>query len=186
MYSQARNIKRPGGQSQRGFTLVEAMVAVMILSVGMIGLAYLQTTGMRFTTTSYQRTQASILAADYFDVMRAHGVISDAAYAAGGSDARDLIQKFDYDPNAVAPDCDHLAATVAEERNCWRRTLMQAIPSSGAEIILETVDPTATAAGGTMATIIIDWRELKPREDPRDPQEWVARSFTATSFLTEL
>lgn len=55
-----------------GFTLLEVLVALSILTVGLLGLAMLQTVGMRFNTNSYSRTQATYLAYDIAERMRAN------------------------------------------------------------------------------------------------------------------
>ena len=59
-------------RSNAGFTLIEALVALAVLSIGLLGLAMLQVQGMKFTTESYFRTQATLLAYDIMDRMRAN------------------------------------------------------------------------------------------------------------------
>jgi len=54
------------------------MVALLIFSIGLLGLAMLQATGLKFNTDSYARTQATILAYDLIDRMRANKVAADA------------------------------------------------------------------------------------------------------------
>jgi len=54
----------------QGLTLVEILVALVVLSVGLLGLAAMQTTSVKFTTSAYQRTQATALAYDLIDRMR--------------------------------------------------------------------------------------------------------------------
>ncbi len=61
-----------------GYTLVEVLVAVVILSVGLLGLAGMQARGMRNSHDAYLRSQAAILAYDIADRMRAN---RDAALA---------------------------------------------------------------------------------------------------------
>lgn len=56
----------------RGFTLIEVLVALFVLAVGLLGLALLQTTGLRLNTDSYSRTQATYAAYDIIDKMRAN------------------------------------------------------------------------------------------------------------------
>ena len=58
----------------RGFTLIEVLVALFVLAIGLLGLAMLQTTGLRFNTNSYTRTQATLLAYDIIDRMRTNRV----------------------------------------------------------------------------------------------------------------
>ena len=55
---------------QRGFSLVEVLVAMLVLAIGLLGLAALQTQGVRFNHDAYVRTSATNLAADILDAMR--------------------------------------------------------------------------------------------------------------------
>ena len=63
---------------QRGFTLIEVLVAVLVLSIGLLGLAALQTSGLGMNHSAYLRSQATILAADMADRMRANQDAVDA------------------------------------------------------------------------------------------------------------
>lgn len=58
-------------RTQSAFTLMEVLVAIIILAVGMLGLAGLQLAGMRNNHSSFLRTQATLAAADLIDRMRA-------------------------------------------------------------------------------------------------------------------
>jgi type IV pilus assembly protein PilV len=62
---------RPG-KGAAGFTLLEVLVAVVVLSVGLLGLASLQVNGLRFNHSAYMRTQATLLAEELADRMRAN------------------------------------------------------------------------------------------------------------------
>lgn len=53
-----------------GFTLVEVLVTMVILSVGLLGIAALHTASLRNNLDSALRSQASALAADIADRMR--------------------------------------------------------------------------------------------------------------------
>ena len=65
--------------SQKGFSLIEVLVALLILSIGLLGLAALQTTSLQYNTGSYLRTQATFLAYDILDRMRANSAaVADA------------------------------------------------------------------------------------------------------------
>ena len=54
----------------RGFTLIEIMVAVVVLAIGLLGLAGLQATSLRFNSSAYLRSQATNLAYAMADRMR--------------------------------------------------------------------------------------------------------------------
>ncbi len=66
--------------AQRGFTLVEVMIAVLILGFGLLGLALLQTMNVRFVQSSNFRTQATNLSYELLDQVRANR-ISRSSYA---------------------------------------------------------------------------------------------------------
>jgi type IV pilus assembly protein PilV len=55
---------------QSGVSLIEVMVAFVVLSVGLLGLALLQAKGMRLNTDAYLRSQATILANEIIESMR--------------------------------------------------------------------------------------------------------------------
>ncbi len=63
---------------QHGFSLVEVLVTMVIMAVGLLGLAGLQVTSLRNTESAYQRTQASLLANDILDRMRANSTGVDS------------------------------------------------------------------------------------------------------------
>jgi len=61
-----------------GFSLLEVLVAIVVLSIGLLGLAGMQATGLKNNNSSYQRSQANILANEILDRMRANQVGVDA------------------------------------------------------------------------------------------------------------
>ncbi len=68
---------------QSGFSLIEALVSIVVVGVGLLGLAFLQAQGMAFNTSSYVRTQATLAAYDLVDRMRANPVAAlTGAYVA--------------------------------------------------------------------------------------------------------
>lgn len=55
-----------------GFTLIEVLVAMLVLSIGLLGLAGLQLTSLRTTNSAYWSSQAVWLSYDIVDRMRAN------------------------------------------------------------------------------------------------------------------
>jgi type IV pilus assembly protein PilV len=80
-----------------GFTLIEVMIAVLVMGVGLLGFALLQTMNVRFTKSAQQRTVATNLAYEIIDIMRSqrsrgsyfNGITYDSFGAAAGACARD-------------------------------------------------------------------------------------------------
>lgn len=66
-------IALPGKNSAaKDFTLIEVMVALLVLSVGLLGLAGLQLHALQYTHSSYQRTLVNIQALDMAERMWTH------------------------------------------------------------------------------------------------------------------
>ncbi len=59
-------------QYSSGFTLIEILVAVLVMAIGLLGMAALQGAGLRNNQTAYYRSQAASLAYDMGDRMRAN------------------------------------------------------------------------------------------------------------------
>ncbi len=60
--------------NDRGFTLIEALVALVVLSIGMLGIAALYVESLKAGRTAIYRTQAVALAADMADRIRVNPV----------------------------------------------------------------------------------------------------------------
>ena len=74
-----RNRTSPAAMRRNGgFTLVEAMVALIVLSVGLLGIAALYVETLRANRTSLHRTEAVNLATDIADRMRSNRLPADA------------------------------------------------------------------------------------------------------------
>ena len=65
-----------------GFSLVEALVALVVLSIGMLGIAALHVESLRSGRTALTRTTAVALAADMADRIRANRTATKADYEA--------------------------------------------------------------------------------------------------------
>lgn len=99
--------------SQSGAGLVEVAVAILVLSIGAIGLASLQISAKRAGYEAMQRTEASSLAMEIFERMRANpDVLDDYEVAAVGSAARSL-------PTAPDPQCIGSTDCTAAELAAW-------------------------------------------------------------------
>ena len=75
----------------RGFSLLEALIAILIFSFGLLGLAGLMIVAVKTNQSAYLRTQATFVASSMADRMRANtmGVWDsayDGAYPATGTD----------------------------------------------------------------------------------------------------
>lgn len=74
-------------KSQKGFNLIESMIATLIISVGLLGVAGMQILAMKGTGNAFQQGQASNFAKGLLEKMRSNpqGVF-DGNYIADSSD----------------------------------------------------------------------------------------------------
>ncbi|WP_290648920.1 type IV pilus modification protein PilV [Aquisalimonas sp.] len=59
-------------KGQRGFSLLEVLIGLLVLSIGLLGIAGLQTIGMKSSHNAYLGSQAAALAYDMADRVRAN------------------------------------------------------------------------------------------------------------------
>jgi len=79
----------PAAPAQHGFTLIEALVALVVLSVGLLGVAKLVLGAVHADDSAYMRSQATQLAYELLDEMRANrpgAIANDYALAAAAND----------------------------------------------------------------------------------------------------
>lgn len=73
MHKDSMTTRRSGfPKGVAGFSLMEVLVAVLILAIGLLGLAGLQSTAMKQTHSAATRSKAAVLAYDMVDRMRAN------------------------------------------------------------------------------------------------------------------
>lgn len=77
--------------NSKGFSLLEVMITLLILSVGLLGLAGLQAQSLRFNHFSFMRGQSSMLAYAMADRMRANrfAVVTNAGNYVGAYNETD-------------------------------------------------------------------------------------------------
>ena len=74
-------------QSSRGFTLVEAVVSIGLLTSGLVAFAYVASLGIRLTAEAKYRTLATIAASQKLEQLRATRSLVDVSGAAEYLDA---------------------------------------------------------------------------------------------------
>lgn len=68
------NAMKPAYKKNQGFTLIEALISVVVLAIGLLGLAGLQAASISNNQSAYNRSQATQLAYDIADRIRANAV----------------------------------------------------------------------------------------------------------------
>lgn len=145
-------------RKQSGFTLLEILVAMLILAIGLLGLAGLMTSSMRDNLSASHRTQATWMAYDMIDRMRANRV-----GAIAGSYATAM---------AAAAACSPAVPTgtvPAQDIAAWKSQLACVLPAGTGSIAVDT--------GTREATIVIRW------DDSRGTQGTATQTFRVETQL---
>lgn len=113
-----------------GFTMIEVLIAILVLAFGLLGFAFLQTMNVRFTKSAEQRTVATNLAYELVDMMRSQRSL--AFYY-------NRITPASFDSVVVPPTgCARpVAATPAANIIRWRCEVRAALPGGHADVDLE-------------------------------------------------
>ncbi len=88
----------------RGVTLIEVLVAIVITSIGILGFASLQFLGLNSNQSAYYRSQASFIASDLSERMRAN------------IDGMNANSYAPFDSSAIIA-CNAVPANFCDERN---------------------------------------------------------------------
>jgi len=130
--------------SQHGFGLVEALVALVVVSVGMIGIAVLYGQGLAASRTALFRTQAVNLASDMADRIRLNRR-AGATYQTGGAGTN---RNCEPGGNTCTP-----AQMAEHDLFVWNAQIDRQLPGADGVVVF-------TAAAQPTYSIRITWQEV--------------------------
>ena len=130
-------------RQQRGVTLIESLIAAVVMSIGMLGIAALQLTAVSQNSSALNHSQAAWLASNMSDRIRANLPVFDT-YA--GIDTS----------NSYSQDCETTACTAAQmmtaDASDWK-TLVETLPG-GLGRISNDLD---VGAGSNALVVTVMW-----------------------------
>lgn len=139
--------RRPGRLRATGFSMVEVLVAVFVLSLGLLGYAATLAATVRASNTAHQRTQATALAYEAIDMIRANRFNYNQYLT-------------DFAQTAPAPG----ATMGSRDLAAWKARLAAALPNAQARIQVD-VSGVGTAQR-MLVRVFIRWDESRGEADP--------------------
>jgi len=123
--------------NRNGFTMIEVLIAVLILSIGLLGLAGLQTYSLKNNHSAYLRSQSTFLAYDIVDRIRANSPSATA---------------YSYNSGlATPPPAPTGSGITLTDLTEWRTALMDVLPAASGSI----------AISGSILTVIVQWDDSR-------------------------
>lgn len=132
-------------KAQKGFSLIEVLVTIVIISFGMLGVAGVIVNSLKNNNSSYARTQASVLANDIIDRMRANRTTAELP-------ARPY--EFNNLANNVTPSGN---AVVMSDLTEWRDALAASMPSGKGSVTMD--------AATKKVTVVVQWDDSRGSGD---------------------
>lgn len=114
-----------------GFTLLEVLVTLVVVAIGLLGLAGLQLTALQNNHSAYMRSQATILAGDIIDRVKANS----AAVTAG--DYNEGTANQDTNCESASAGCSS-AAMAGNDLYQWESALASQLPNGKGVVCIDS------------------------------------------------
>lgn len=143
--------------SPRGFTLLEVLIALLVFSLGLLGVAGLMVISVKTNNSAYLRTQASFLAQAMADRMRANT-----------GKTNDYNGDYDASTASPSPTCTSNCnpdQIVDRDRAAWSQQLIDLMPpnvTANINCVGSVLGTPATSGASTydgICTFTISWNE---------------------------
>src|SRR3569833_1624024 len=155
---------------QRGFTMIEVLVSVVVLSVGMLGVAGLQATGLCSFLSAFLRSQATALAYDMIDRMRAN----KTAIMSGAYNAINTATNNYSNPGCITAGCS-AANMAAYDKYEWEALLAARLPSGNGTV--------AGGGAGSTCPVTVMWDDERNGSGATTCGTGAMKCFSGSSAL---
>ncbi|MGV8844280.1 MAG: type IV pilus modification protein PilV [Pseudomonas sp.] len=137
-------------KNNRGFSLIEVLIALLLISVGVLGMVAMQGKAITYTQNSVQRNTAAMLAEDLMELIRTNQIDTPYLKAAGSA--------F---PDAAST-CTPTPSEPSEQAGCWAAKAGAQLPGASALLASHFVIERPAmlkndASTGTIIQITLAW-----------------------------
>jgi type IV pilus assembly protein PilV len=140
-----------------GFTLIEILVAIVILSIGLLGVAALQVASLRESKNSLQSSQAMALAYSLADAIRANPA-GAVYYKLAAGTAADSGAPPPCSTASKPTPCSAQDTATVDLRNWYKAVIGSGLPDAAVRVECPpTTDPNACSNVGAVHNITVFW-----------------------------
>lgn len=168
---------------QQGFSLIEVLISTLVLTVGILGVAAMQMVSLQTNQGAYMRSQATLLAMDMLDRMRANreGYRSSTVYDAVDTSSTDSIP--------ASPGCQTSAGGCSptemaqQDVRDWAQHFFNVNNVDDYRPVLMDGVGTVTRGGGNEFTVTVSWEDRDYDTEGNLTRDKVTRSVSYTAEL---
>ncbi|MEI8362189.1 MAG: type IV pilus modification protein PilV [Betaproteobacteria bacterium] len=148
---------------QNGFSLLEVLIAVVILSFGLLALAGLQLVSLSSNQSAGTRSTATTLAYDMVDRMKANMAGVQAGQYSGIAGSDNACEAVHYDDVHAAPAACTVTELAQDDVYDWKKTVAGLLPSGSGTVCIDSTPSSAACDGaGLSYAVRVSWND-KPK-----------------------
>lgn len=152
-HSRARNL---------GVGLIEVLVALLVISIGVLGMAGLQSRSLQHNQVAYVRSQAVIMANDMMDRIRANRSLAESTSSYVSSKSQHLADGCteDYYPDTCETGSCSSAELAEYDLRQWKFQIACQLPEAEGSIAIENT------SSGPLYRITLEFDESRGEQTP--------------------
>lgn len=147
--------RSPSSSRQAGLSLIEVLMAVLLVSIGLLGAAGMHVRSIQFTTDTERRQMASMVASELMETMRGDTRTILQADGAPKADLGGYAKAAGAEVSSVnTSDCQPLAATPAKRLGCWGARAKQLMPELSDALVTSNFVVGLDATSGVVSVTV--------------------------------
>ena len=146
----------PRSRPQSGFTLLEVLIALLVMSIGLLGIGKMMIMSARANDSAYMRSQATALGYTILDAMRAN---RQAAIVQGYDTALGVFPGPVGCGTTVAAACNS-GQQAQNDLSQWGASLAAQLPGGVGSVTTVPGNDTKTGAANITATVTVQWTDM--------------------------
>ena len=141
-------------RKETGFSMIEVLVTMVIMSIGLLGLASLQTNSLKYNNSSYFRSEATLLAYDIADKIGSNNVEAQKTTF----NSVDTSNSYTITDSCYSSAGCTTAQMADSDIGKWKEQLEQVLPSGKGVI----------SKSGDLFSINISWIDIAANDQTND------------------
>jgi len=161
-------------EKQRGFSLIEALVAFLVLSIGMLGIASLQVLSLKAGSTAVMRTVAVMKVEEMMERVRNNPTQVNSYATASATGVNNGCNDY-----ATYKACTP-AEMVQDDIFHWIEELKSRLPNTGVTASIAVLAPVPGTQPVATVTVTVNWQERAT-----ETQSLESMSYSSSAYICD-